>query len=85
VTFTTVEGEELPFDFGDSFTVQIPEDIISGRQGPFQPGQRRYGLYIVFFAVCAGQLDLDVDVDPEAAGSTGTSSSATARFTRSRT
>jgi hypothetical protein len=64
-------GSELPFGFGDSFKVQIPSDIISGRQGPFEPGQRRYGLYIVFFVVCAGQLSFDMNVDPEAAGSTG--------------
>ena len=64
-------GAQLPVGFGDSFTVQIPSDIISGRPGPFAPGQRRYGLYIVFFAVCAGQLGFDMMVDPEAAGSTG--------------
>ncbi|HYJ09486.1 MAG TPA: hypothetical protein VEX18_10765, partial [Polyangiaceae bacterium] len=58
----------VPFGLGDSFKVQIPEDIISGRQGPFEPGQRRYGLYIVFFALCAGTLSFDMAVDPSSAG-----------------
>jgi hypothetical protein len=64
-------GGEVPFGLGDSFTVRLPSDIISGRQGQFVSGQRPYGLYIVFFAVCAGQLSFDMEVDPEAAGSTG--------------
>ena len=41
---------------GDSYKVTLPSDIISGR-GPGEPGQPRYGLYIVFFAACAGRLD----------------------------
>ena len=61
----------VPFGAGDSFTVAIPDDIISGRQGPLEPGQRRYGLYLVFFVVCAGQLDIAMDANPEAAGATG--------------
>lgn len=44
----------------DSFEVTLPKDIISGRGG-FEPGQPRYGLYIVFFAVCAGKIQLAMD------------------------
>jgi hypothetical protein len=61
----------VPFGLGDSFSVKIPDDIISGRQGPFEPGQRRYGLYIVFFALCAGTLDFDMEVEPSAMAATG--------------
>jgi hypothetical protein len=50
-------GDTPPIGLGDDFTITLPGDIISGRPGPFEPGQPRYGLYIVFFAVCAGQLD----------------------------
>lgn len=65
------EPGAVPIGGGDSFTVQIPDDIISGRQGPFEPGQRRYGLYMVFFALCAGELSFDTEVDPNAVGATG--------------
>src|SRR5438445_2491353 len=41
-----------PFGSGDTFTVSLPSDIISSRPA-LEPGQPRYGLYIVFFAVCA--------------------------------
>src|SRR5262249_53747600 len=65
------QGTLPPLGVGDTFDVQIPSDIISGRMGPFEPGQPRYGLYIVFFAVCAGTLDFDMDAQPDAVGSTG--------------
>lgn len=55
---------------GDSFQVDLPSDIISSRRD-IEPGQPRYGLYIVFFAVCAGQLDIATETDPNSAGSTG--------------
>ncbi len=42
---------------GDAFKVTLPEDIISSRPA-LEPGQPRYGLYIVFFAVCAGTIEL---------------------------
>jgi hypothetical protein len=56
----------VPFSFGDTFSLTLPTDIISGRQGPIRPGQARYGLYIVFFALCGGTLSLDPDADPTA-------------------
>lgn len=59
-----------PLGFGDKFKVDLPSDIISSRRD-IEPGQPRYGLYIVFFAVCAGQLDFAMDTDPNSAGSTG--------------
>jgi hypothetical protein len=59
-----------PVGLGDNFTVTLPPDIISSRPA-LEPGQPRYGLYIVFFAVCAGRLDLAMDTDPKAMGSTG--------------
>jgi hypothetical protein len=65
------QGKALDVGTGDNFQVTLPADIISGRQGPTEPGQPRYGVYIVFFAVCAGdRLDIaaDVSADP---GSTG--------------
>lgn len=43
----------------DSIDVTMPRDIISSR--PVEPGQGRYGVNIVFFAVCAGRLDLAMD------------------------
>lgn len=65
------QGEELPFGNEDSFRVSIPADIISGREGPVEPGQQRYGLYIVFFALCAGDLDLQPEAAADAEGSAG--------------
>lgn len=55
----------------DSFSVTIPKNIISGRQGPFQPGQPHYGLYIVFFALCAGRIDFVTDAPVKPDGSSG--------------
>lgn len=52
---------DIPVGFGDEFELTLPRDIISGRGGPLEPGQTRYGLYIVFFAVCAGQLELAME------------------------
>lgn len=51
------QGGMPPVAFADDFTVTLPSDIVSGR-GPVEPGQTPYGLYIVFFAVCAGELEL---------------------------
>src|SRR6188768_996638 len=59
-----------PIGFGDTFQITIPPDIISSRRD-IEPGQPRYGLYIVFFAVCAGKIELAMDTDASAAGSTG--------------
>ncbi len=46
---------------GDTFQVTLPPDIISSRLGQFDPGQIPYGLDIVFFAVCAGRIELAMD------------------------
>lgn len=63
-------GSTLPVA-GDSFEVQLPEDIISGRGGSAEPGQDPYGVYIVAFAVCAGSLSLNPDADPDPEGTGG--------------
>jgi hypothetical protein len=60
-------GNLPPIGFQDDFTVTLPDDIVSGRGGPVEPGQPRYGLYIVFFAVCAGQLDVVMGESSEGA------------------
>jgi len=41
------KGTLPPPGMGDTYQVSLPSDIISGR-GPGEPGQPRYGLYIVF-------------------------------------
>lgn len=63
-------GALPPVGFGDTFQVQLPKDIISSRKD-IEPGQPRYGLYIVFFAVCAGKIDFVMDADPKNVGSGG--------------
>jgi len=64
---------DAPFGIGDTFSVTLPADIISGRPGTFEPGQPRYGLYMVFFAVCAGRLEVDPNAEAraEAGGTPG--------------
>lgn len=42
------------FGFGDTFTIEIPDDIISSR--PDVEGAEAYGLTYVFFAACAGEI-----------------------------
>ena len=59
-----------PIGMGDDFQVTLPSDIISSRRD-LEPGQPRYGLYIVFFAVCAGTIDFDMNASADAAGSGG--------------
>ena len=39
---------------GDTFSLTIPDDVVLQRQ----PGQPSYGLSYVFFAVCAGTIEL---------------------------
>lgn len=64
-------GELPPLGDQDTFQVTLPDDIISGRRGMVAPGQRRYGLYIVFFALCAGSIQLAMDAGAPSDGSTG--------------
>jgi hypothetical protein len=59
-----------PIGAGDKFKVTLPSDIISSRRD-LEPGQSRYGVYIVFFAVCAGTLDFDTEPAAAATGSAG--------------
>lgn len=56
--------QPLPLGAGDQFTVTLPNDIISSRPAA-EPGQPKYGLYIVFFAVCAGTLRFDTNGSPD--------------------
>jgi hypothetical protein len=67
---TAAPGGLPPIGFGDDFQVTLPSDIISSRRDQ-EPGQPRYGLYIVFFAVCAGEIELDMDAAADASGSGG--------------
>lgn len=53
---TAAQGGIPAIGDGDTFQVTLPKDIISSRPA-LEPGQPRYGLYIVFFAVCAGKID----------------------------
>jgi hypothetical protein len=53
---TAAQGGLPDIGDGDTFKVTLPQDIISSRPA-LEPGQPRYGLYIVFFAVCAGKID----------------------------
>ena len=55
---TAAQGGLPAIGEGDTFTVTLPKDIISSRPA-LEPGQPRYGLYIVFFAVCAGTISFD--------------------------
>jgi hypothetical protein len=63
-------GEPPAFALGDTFSVTLPNDIISSRPTP-EEGRSAYGVYIVFFAVCAGSLSFDMSTDGTAVGSTG--------------
>jgi hypothetical protein len=63
---------QLPLGLGDEFTVTLPDDIISSRRDEIAPGQPPNGLYIVFFAVCAGELSFDMEASAGAtSGSEG--------------
>ncbi|HYQ17929.1 MAG TPA: hypothetical protein VEQ58_19285 [Polyangiaceae bacterium] len=61
----------LPFQAGDTFSVTLPDDIISSRRDEVAPGQPPNGLYIVFFAVCAGTLSFDMSASAGTTGSEG--------------
>ncbi len=67
---SAAQGTPPELGLGDTFKVTLPKDIISSRPA-LEPGQPPYGLYIVFFAVCAGTISLDTNVDLKAAGSSG--------------
>lgn len=60
----------VPIGVGDTFKIKVPSDIISSRPAG-APGQPRYGVSIVFFAVCAGTLDFDVSAGASAATTPG--------------
>lgn len=61
---SAAKGMFPPFEQNkNSFQVTLPKDIISAR-GDVEPGQPRYGLYIVFFAVCSGTIQLQMDAKP---------------------
>lgn len=63
---------DLSLGAGDTFQVTLPDDIISSRADEAEPGQPAYGLYIVFFAACAGTLSFDMEAGTRAtAGSEG--------------
>jgi hypothetical protein len=52
-----------PFNFADGtleFSLTLNPKIISNRPPPANPAQPRFGTSFVFFAACAGKLDLDV-------------------------
>lgn len=53
----------------DDFLITLPSDIISERKA--EPGQPRYGVYIVFFAVCAGAISFDMAAGTTNGGSEG--------------
>ena len=67
---SSAAGGLPPIGLGDDFQVTLPSDIISSRHD-LEPGQPRYGLYIVFFAVCAGKIDFDMASSADASGSGG--------------
>lgn len=46
----------VSFGLGNTFSVKIPDDIISSRPPPASPNEPPYGLAYVFFAACAGRL-----------------------------
>lgn len=54
------EGKLPQVEFKDTFDFELPSDVISSRRD-IEPGQPRYGLGIVFFAACAGELSFDMN------------------------
>lgn len=54
------QGRLPEVSYTDTFDLTLPSDIISSRRD-VEPGQPRYGLAIVFFAACAGQLSFDMN------------------------
>ena len=54
--FQDLDPSKGTFGTGNEFKVTIPEDIISSRPPPKDPGIVPYGIEYVFFAACAGEL-----------------------------
>lgn len=49
-------GTGIAYGIGNTFSVKIPDNIISSRPPPASPSEPPYGLAYVFFAACAGKL-----------------------------
>jgi len=56
--FASGQFENPQRGMGDEFSFTLPDTIISSRPPPPDPRQPAYGLSYVFFAACAGNLDL---------------------------
>lgn len=54
-------GSGATAGFQREFEVTVPEDLITRRPPPPDPMMPSYGLQYIFFAVCAGELQLDLE------------------------
>jgi hypothetical protein len=61
--FAGLNQRGISFGTEEEFTFRVPDDIVSGRPPPADPGIQPYGLSFVFFAACAGELRLETDDD----------------------
>ena len=61
-----IEPDTVCVGSGDLFSFSLPSTLISERPPPPDPTQARYGLSFVFFAVCAGTLELVESSEPNA-------------------
>lgn len=67
--FQDLDASKAIIGTGNEFKFTIPEDIISSRPPPKDPGVVPYGLAYVFFAACAGELK---PIEMDASGGTPT-------------
>ena len=67
--FEELDPSKAVIGSGNEFSFTIPEDIISSRPKPKDPGVTPYGLAYVFFAACAGELK-QVPIDTSGANPT---------------